>query len=616
MIFRQLLSVLCLSMIVFAAHSQETQEEPSFKAYGVDEAGKYIVRNNPDRGAIADGAAYVLVHYYIEPGEQYTLSVKGNSSASSVSMLAAWYTSEDLSKETYLSPAVYNGGTNPMATKYSDGTHELTAPANAVVLGVTRMKDATVILYHDDKIVHILQPGMEIHDPADYLSGTLPVMYITTEDSVPITSKEYYLDGTYYFDNMGHEDVESIGSEDNQLALQIKGRGNASWRFEDKKPYRIKLDKKQGLMGLKKNKHFCLMAHAEDANAYQRDEIGFTLSSLMELEWTPQQRPIELVVNGDYVGIYWVAEKIRVEKDRVNVVEQKDNETDPEKITGGWLIEIDNYAEDGQVIIPDGNGTRIRFTMHTPEVLSPEQREYITNYLTTTNEMIYVEDKNDTRWEDYIDIDELAKFYVLMEAVDNCESFSGSCYWHKELGSDTKLVVGPVWDFGSVASHWRADSFNYFIYQETQDYVTSHWIEEIAKFPRFQQKARAIWRQIYPSLLEEVHQHCLEYVDYITPAIKSDYKRWNNAKSSSIAYRKVRVWQMLASKWAFLAREWKEDIPTAISDINADVEGSVIAVRYFDLAGREIKSVDDYRGILIKQSITSDGKIVSSKIIK
>ena len=73
---------------------------------------------------------------------------------------------------------------------------------------------------------------------------------------------------------------------------------------------------------------------------------------------------------------------------------------------------------------------------------------------------------------------------------------------------------------------------------------------------------------------------------------------------------------MLASKWAFLAREWKEDIPTAISDINADVEGSVIAVRYFDLAGREIKSVDDYRGILIKQSITSDGKIVSSKIIK
>lgn len=54
-----------------------------------------------------------------------------------------------------------------------------------------------------------------LHNPSDYISGTLPVMYITTTDSVPVTSKDYYLTGTYYLDNLGIEGFESIGSIEN-----------------------------------------------------------------------------------------------------------------------------------------------------------------------------------------------------------------------------------------------------------------------------------------------------------------------------------------------------------------------------------------------------------------
>ncbi len=72
----------------------------------------------------------------------------------------------------------------------------------------------------------------------------------------------------------------------------------------EKKPYRIKLDKKQPLMGLNKSKHFCLMAHADDNNAFQADEMGFTFSEIIGLEYTPRQRHIELVLNGDYIGLY------------------------------------------------------------------------------------------------------------------------------------------------------------------------------------------------------------------------------------------------------------------------------------------------------------------------
>ncbi len=74
-------------------------------------------------------------------------------------------------------------------------------------------------------------------------SGTLPVMFINTEEGKPITSKTDYLQATYYLDPMGVEGVEAVGSSDNQALMQIRGRGNYTWWGFHKKPYRIKLDK-------------------------------------------------------------------------------------------------------------------------------------------------------------------------------------------------------------------------------------------------------------------------------------------------------------------------------------------------------------------------------------
>ena len=81
-------------------------------------------------------------------------------------------------------------------------------------------------------------------------SGTLPVLYIQTENNTPITSKEDYLQATYYLDAMGVSGYESIGSAAAPLTMEIKGRGNYTWRDFEKKPYRIKLTDKQPLLGM------------------------------------------------------------------------------------------------------------------------------------------------------------------------------------------------------------------------------------------------------------------------------------------------------------------------------------------------------------------------------
>lgn len=103
-------------------------------------------------------------------------------------------------------------------------------------------------------------------------SGKLPVLHIETDKKQEITSKDYYLKGTYYLDPMGN-DVEAIGSKEVPDSLEIKGRGNYTWSAFDKKPYRLKLTEKAALMGMNKSKHFALLAHADDNKGFMRNTI-------------------------------------------------------------------------------------------------------------------------------------------------------------------------------------------------------------------------------------------------------------------------------------------------------------------------------------------------------
>ena len=85
-------------------------------------------------------------------------------------------------------------------------------------------------------------------------SGTLPVMYIETRNHQPVTSKTVYVPATYYLVDNLNPDM-NIGSKDSPEQLEIRGRGNSSWR-DAKKPYKIKLANKTSLLGMKKNRHW------------------------------------------------------------------------------------------------------------------------------------------------------------------------------------------------------------------------------------------------------------------------------------------------------------------------------------------------------------------------
>ena len=373
-------------------------------------------------------------------------------------------------------------------------------------------------------------------------SGTLPVLYIQTESNAPITSKENYINATYYLDNKGLSDYQSIGSKAQPLNMEIRGRGNYTWTAFDKKPYRIKLADKQPLLGMTKSKHFALLAHADDSKGFMRNAIGFQLSKLIGITWTPTAKPLEVVLNGDYIGLYFLTETIRVDKDRVNIVEQEDEATDPIAITGGWLVEIDNYREDPQIIITEGDyyNTETAFTYKTPEVLSSAQEQFLKEEMERINTLVYGDKNSDELWK-YLDMEALARFYIVQELTDNYESFHGSCYLYREMGEGEKWNFGPVWDFGS---SFNRDKSQYIF---EGDVWHNHWIPEICKFPAFNTCLKTLWTDFYYGDFNQIYDYIVQQKDLIASAVQADYQRWPDYGNNDFSNRVTTVTNHLRS---------------------------------------------------------------------
>jgi len=463
-------------------------------------------------------------------------------------------------------------------------------------------------------------------------SSTLPIMYLYTDGGAEIESRDEYIGASFYIDASYAPQYKSVGRADSMLVTQIKGRGNYTWTGFDKKPYRIKLDVKKKLLGLTKDKNYTLLAHADDSDAFLRNTLGFKLSNLFGLDYTPKQSPFELFINDSYNGLYFLTDKIKIGTNRVKITEQPDNATDDNIITGGWLLEIDNYWEDEsiQFQMEEKDGDWLRVTCHSPEVMSNKQYQYMYNFLYNTNKAI----QDRTNWEKYIDIDTLVNFYLIQEIMGSHESFHGSCYMHKERGANTKLIFGPVWDFGS-ALHWPSGRHIY----ENPTWGDT-WIDDLATFSSFQDKCKDRWLQIRGILYPELKAEADSFITLINSAATCDLKKWPNYGNAKLEKKKDEILSYLKTRMEWLDTEWGT---TDIESYGANASGSIslypnptsdllnisgiedISEVYIsDISGRRVKSLDPSltqwsigveKGTYIVNVVDKSGNYYNGKIV-
>lgn len=219
----------------------------------------------------------------------------------------------------------------------------------------------------------------------------------------------------------------------NSREVAVKARGNSTFT-KPKKPFAVKLKGKNGLLGMTPNKRWTLLANFMD-HSLLRNTLALNIAKQASLDWTPDSRMVDVVVNGQPQGCYQLCEQIRIGKDWIEI--DKEN---------GFLIEVDNYPNEKYRI--DTKFRHLPVNVKSPEEPSPQQMASIEKYLNEIEQMLYGNTDSDLAllYRNCIDMDAFADWWLVHELTLNAEpNGPRSCYMYKD--KDGLLKADPVWDF-------------------------------------------------------------------------------------------------------------------------------------------------------------------------
>lgn len=320
---------------------------------------------------------------------------------------------------------------------------------------------------------------------------TLPVVRIDTDGGVPIGSRETYVSGRVSTSPAPGGPASDAYSG----ATEVRGHGNSTWG-RPKKPYRLKLGKAAALFGLPSSKHWVLLANYIDRSNL-RNAVALHLGAQTSLAWTPRTRFVELVLNGKYVGLYQLAEHVRLDKNRIDIDALKPGDTAGDALTGGYHIELEqrlDLAATPGFATPLGN----RFELKDLEAPAPEQSAYISGYVAAFERSLMSPafTSPEAGYGAYIDQASFIDWYLVEEALKNNDAWFSSAHFYKpRLG---KLKAGPLWDFDQSAGMPTPNR------AQTPDgwglRRNSRWFGRLHDDPTFRAAVKARWIELRPQL--------------------------------------------------------------------------------------------------------------------
>ena len=351
--------------------------------------------------------------------------------------------------------------------------------------------------------------------PAAFLPQrlNLPVLRITTDNGAPIVSKDVYITGQMSL-------VSTVAGEAAvNGGLQIRGRGNSTWGMP-KKPYRLKLADKQPLLGMPSAKDWVLLANYSDKTLL-RNALALELGTRLGLAWSPRSAYVELYLNDRYDGVYQLMESIKVAKDRVNIDELAAADVGADKITGGYLLEVD-FRQDGHTIFSAIDQLPIVF--QSPEEPVQVQEDYIRGYINEFEMALHSADfaNPTTGYAAYIDVDSFVRWYLVNEVFRNVDSnMWSSCWMYKSRGG--KLQMGPLWDFDL-----GAGNVNYEDAFKTDGWRvrTAPWFSRLFEDPAFAARVKLLWNEVKDDELAAMLQSIPVNAAKLQQPQLNNFQRW------------------------------------------------------------------------------------------
>ena len=349
-----------------------------------------------------------------------------------------------------------------------------------------------------------------------------PVVRIYTEDEAEITSKTEYVRAVMIIDG-------------EEYPLGIKGRGNASWTQFPKHSYRLKLDDKAKLFGMSADRDWCISGNYGDPSLIRNCVAEAMAKTMSGLEYTPSYQPVDLFLNGEYIGVFLFSDKIEESSDKVNLGDTVIN--DDGKIEDmGFLIEFGWDYESENIWAKDYFDTLYckRMYVKDPDIDSANNPEikYIMNYIKAAERAI----TTGGNYEDYIDVNSWVDWFLVNELCNNTESvFHRSLYIHKKAGG--KLAAGPIWDYDMAFGNFASDIKNYdgwVSVDSTYEYIGENWMDFLLSDPYFYSRVRARWAEMGELMREAALTALDAAADEIRISQIYNFKVWYKVPVSTI----------------------------------------------------------------------------------
>lgn len=363
---------------------------------------------------------------------------------------------------------------------------------------------------------------------------------ITTENGAPIVSKDKkdYVNCTLTIDSEKEEwDYTGTG--------RIRGRGNSTWLWYPKKPYRIKLDKKSEILGLATEKDWVLLANYRDPTQMM-NTFAFIAGEKFGLPYTNHSRYVEVTLNGEYIGLYQLTEQVEQGSSRVAVDDEQ-----------GMLISLD--ADDGPGLNPDGGDNfwstvyRMPVCVKHPEDATTAQLKAVQDDFARLEQSI--RESNYEATAQLMNITSFIDYMLVQELVYNVEvDAPRSIYMHKEKNG--LWTMGPLWDFDAGFDFdWGTmyTGHNYFAgYRElvlgtdpanhVGGYRVPSYFTDLFKSKRFVNEYKARWQEIKDKVMAEFWEETNMFVEGCSEAMKRNAERWSIDKDYQTEIARMKQW--------------------------------------------------------------------------
>ena len=338
--------------------------------------------------------------------------------------------------------------------------------------------------------------------------------------------------------------------EAHQIGIEI--RGSSSQMF-DKKSYGFETwdenddDLDAPLGGFPEEEDWILYGPYSDKSLI-RNVLIYGLSNDIG-QYATRTNLYELEINESFLGTYVLMEKIKRDKNRVDVSKNKE-----EDVSGGYILKIDKPTGDGQwyddsfsfssKFMPNGNigqnkNTFFLYEYPNADDINDDQKNYIQNFIHDFENALASENfsSEQSGYQNYIDLDSFIDFFILNEVSKNPDGFRLSTFMHKDKGE--KLKMGPIWDFnlafgnvnycnGASTEGWT-HRFNEVCPNDT--WLVPFWWKRFMEDPVFVSTLKERWNNLRTNLFStsEVLQRITLIEEQLksSNAIKNNFSKWS-----------------------------------------------------------------------------------------